>query len=193
MLKQPIVYIQPGLEFSSWKEAWPNIQIAASPLVSDTPPRLVFVWAGLENWEEFVQLSLEQQQKVLIFAHKNTLEELQRTLSLGAHGYLDLTSSAATLLAASESVQHNSLWIPHSLLSSLVGVINSALPAPNQDPFSELTQRERQVTEAVCRGLTNKAIAAELDISERTVKQHLTSSFAKLGIKDRMQLLLLNR
>jgi DNA-binding NarL/FixJ family response regulator len=51
--------------------------------------------------------------------------------------------------------------------------------------------RERQVAESVARGSTNKEIARVMGITERTVKAHLTASFEKLGVRDRMQLALL--
>lgn len=73
-------------------------------------------------------------------------------------------------------------------------MLNRVLPQDNsQDPFAILTPREQATVQAVCQGLSNKAVAEQLHISERTVKQHLTSSFAKLGVKDRMQLVLLGR
>lgn len=56
------------------------------------------------------------------------------------------------------------------------------------DEISRLTRREKDVTRAVARGLSNKEIAAYLNISERTVKTHLTHIFEKLDIKDRTTL-----
>jgi len=69
-----------------------------------------------------------------------------------------------------------------------LAVRNSAPPEPALD---KLSQRERQVAEAVARGSTNKEIARVMAITERTVKAHLTASFEKLGVRDRMQLSLL--
>ncbi|MCG9029613.1 LuxR C-terminal-related transcriptional regulator [Laribacter hongkongensis] len=57
-------------------------------------------------------------------------------------------------------------------------------------PGALLTEREREVVQALRRGLANKEIARELDISENTVKKHLSSVFQKLGVEDRLQLLI---
>jgi RNA polymerase sigma factor (sigma-70 family) len=54
--------------------------------------------------------------------------------------------------------------------------------------LASLTERERGVAEAVASGLSNKEVARRLGITERTVKAHLSSAFRKLGVRDRMQL-----
>lgn len=58
------------------------------------------------------------------------------------------------------------------------------------DLLDSISKRERDVMRLVAQGLTNKAIAKELTISEKTVKAHLTNIFSKLGLKDRLQLAL---
>lgn len=191
-MTQPVIYTKNGLLFSAWAEAWPQATITEPTAGCTQDAAFALVWAGLDNWLEVVT-RCSQHQAVMVFGHKNTVAELQTALSAGARGYLDFASPAETLKLAGESVQHGALWIPHEFLANLVGALNKVLPAPTEDPFAELSEREQQVTRAVCRGLTNRAIAEELSISERTVKQHLTASFAKLGVKDRMQLLLLKR
>ncbi len=53
-----------------------------------------------------------------------------------------------------------------------------------------MSEREREVAFAVAEGLTNKSVAQRLDITERTVKAHLSAVFDKFGVRDRMQLAL---
>jgi DNA-binding NarL/FixJ family response regulator len=72
---------------------------------------------------------------------------------------------------------------------SLVTQASIASPASLDD----LTKRERQVAKAVAEGLSNREIAARLNISERTVKARLTGVFQKLDVRDRVQLALLLR
>jgi len=57
--------------------------------------------------------------------------------------------------------------------------------------LSQLTKRERQVATSVAEGLSNREIATKFGISERTVKARLTTTFQKLGVRDRVQLALL--
>lgn len=191
MMLQTIIYTQQGFSFSSWQEAWPQAQLHHNLAINPNATDLVVVWAGLENWLEIIEHHAPQH-KILVLSKLDTLAELQAALTAGARGYIHFASNKDTLLTASESILQGALWIPHTLLSNLVGVLNQVLPANVNNPFADLSEREQEVANAVCRGLTNKAVASELGISERTVKQHLTTTFAKLGIKDRMQLLLLS-
>ena len=75
----------------------------------------------------------------------------------------------------------------------LVGGVFKAMggaPAVHHDMLEGLTEREKDVALAVAEGQSNKLVARELGITERTVKAHLGAVFRKLGVKDRMQLIL---
>jgi DNA-binding CsgD family transcriptional regulator len=77
----------------------------------------------------------------------------------------------------------------------LVGALQNALPppaAPDQR-LGELSPREREAAIMAGSGASNREIAAGLCITERTVKAHLSAAFAKLGVRDRLQLALLLR
>jgi len=96
------------------------------------------------------------------------------------------------------AVQIGELWIRRSLMPRLLDGLGMRLPVGAA--FEKravvgrlvcLTQREHQIAALVGGGGTNKQIARELDISERTVKAHLTGIFRKLGISDRLKLALL--
>jgi DNA-binding NarL/FixJ family response regulator len=60
---------------------------------------------------------------------------------------------------------------------------------PEQAKIQSLTQREREVVALACEGLKNRCIASRLFITEATVSHHLTSIFTKLGVTDRLQLI----
>lgn len=66
-----------------------------------------------------------------------------------------------------------------------------ALAAPVVDPLAELTPREREVLALMAQGMSNKRVAARLAISEKTVKTHAGHVFAKLGVDDRLQAVLI--
>lgn len=96
------------------------------------------------------------------------------------------------------AVQIGELWIRRSLMPRLLDELGMRLPAGAA--FEKravvgrlvcLTLREHQIAALVGGGGTNKQIARQLDISERTVKAHLTEIFRKLGISDRLKLALL--
>jgi DNA-binding CsgD family transcriptional regulator len=60
-------------------------------------------------------------------------------------------------------------------------------PGGKAAPFPELTRRERQILEHIARGLDNAQIAAHLELSEKTVRNHITAVFAKIGVESRAQ------
>jgi len=113
-------------------------------------------------------------------------------LQAGARGYCHIESAVEQLREIALAVEHGGLWMPPALMQRLLNV--SARRAPDAggvaaDP-GRLTSRERMVAQAVARGASNREIAEQLQVSERTVKAHLTAIFDKLGLRDRVQLAL---
>jgi NarL family two-component system response regulator LiaR len=66
-------------------------------------------------------------------------------------------------------------------------LVEAIAQAPGEEPVERLTPREREVLEMIGRGLPNKLIARRLEVSEKTVKNHVTHLLAKLGVSDRTQ------
>jgi len=96
-------------------------------------------------------------------------------------------------------VEHGGLWVGPDLMQRLVGSTNATLTSRNvsraadtsmSDVWRALSSREAQVVRAVLTGRSNKEIATLMFISERTVKAHLGVVFEKLGVRDRLQLVL---
>jgi len=82
-------------------------------------------------------------------------------------------------------------WFPPALLHQAFNLARSAIVKPSDvSHFEQLTKREREVALAVAKGKNNRLIADECDITERTVKSHLTHIFKKLDIKDRVSLVI---
>lgn len=90
------------------------------------------------------------------------------------------------------------VWVTRSLLPRLVTELRryasaqraAAEKSPVHEKLSSLTPREKEIVRLIVSGATNKQVAAELDISERTVKGHLSNIFQKLGVTDRLKLVL---
>ena len=98
----------------------------------------------------------------------------------------------ADLLDCIERVRRGYIWAPRQETTHLLDAIRT-FPAPIPSPSNErspLTRREKQVVQAAARGMTNKAIARELGLSEHTVKNCLFHVFEKLGVSNRVELLL---
>lgn len=114
-------------------------------------------------------------------------------LSSGASGYCSALTLPDVLHQVADVVVRGGLWVGPQLMRRLMqGLAAPSRGATPAAPRLEcLSQRERQVAEAAGRGATNKEIARVMDITERTVKAHLSAAYEKLGVRDRMQLALL--
>jgi DNA-binding NarL/FixJ family response regulator len=136
-----------------------------------------------------------------IVALSETPDEREGVLALkaGARGYCARTIDPESLMKAVEAVQGGEIWAPRRLVPRLVAELVSLMghrerkelrPKPGSR-LEKLTQRQRTIADLISRGASNKEIANRLQITERTVKAHLTEAFRKAGVSDRLQLALL--
>jgi DNA-binding NarL/FixJ family response regulator len=100
----------------------------------------------------------------------------------GADGVVQRTADGATLLAALDAVRHGLRVIDPAVARPIV-----PLRAAQSDGIDRLTSREIEVLDLMSDGLSNKQIAARLDISEHTAKFHVNSILAKLGATTRTE------
>jgi DNA-binding NarL/FixJ family response regulator len=82
------------------------------------------------------------------------------------------------------------VWVGAPIMDRLIQRIQPTENDAKTALLEKLTDREREIAELIGQGLGNKMIARQLDISERTVKAHLSAIFQKTGVKDRLQLAL---
>lgn len=114
----------------------------------------------------------------------------------GARGYCNSHANARILKLVTEVVMRGGLWIGKSLMQRVISGLSQASPAPpaaagtagTAPLMALLSPREREVAEAIAAGASNKVVARQLGISERTVKAHVSTIFHKLDVKDRLQL-----
>ncbi len=118
-----------------------------------------------------------------------------RAVNAGARGYCHQLAVPYMLSEVAQVVEHGGIWLGPDLVQRLVAATRDWLerspgtPADQAD-LSALSEREAQVARAVAQGQSNKEVAEQLHISERTVKAHLGAVFEKLGVRDRVQLVL---
>jgi DNA-binding NarL/FixJ family response regulator len=121
-------------------------------------------------------------------------------ISHGAKGYCNHHISQALLIKAVELVRMGEVWLGRSLLFKLMNRLDLARKSEGENQgeksdvdakLAKLTEREREIARYVGAGDSNKVIAKKLEITERTVKAHLSSIFRKTATKDRLQLSLL--
>jgi DNA-binding NarL/FixJ family response regulator len=116
-------------------------------------------------------------------------EEIVQLLSLGIHGFVTYTQVSEQLIQAVHCVAQGKMWISASVLEAYVRHSIASLKSVNESPTGQgITRRESQVSELVKRRLSNKEIAAILNIKESTVKFHLSNIFSKLQVNRRSEL-----
>ena len=110
----------------------------------------------------------------------------------GARGFLCRSESIEMLCKCIQVVRSGQIWANNSQLEVLLGALVQMPPVRvvNANGFSLLAERERQVATLVGEGLINREIAGRLGISEHTVSNHLFRIYNKLGISNRVELVL---
>ncbi|MDX8127286.1 response regulator transcription factor [Methylomonas sp. OY6] len=119
----------------------------------------------------------------------------------GAAGYCEQSEASELLTRAVACILAGDIWIRRALVPKVIGVLTSARRpqlAPNTvdtelklKQLASLSAREVEVADMIRQGESNKRIAFAMNISERTVKAHLSSIFRKLNVDDRLRLALL--
>jgi DNA-binding NarL/FixJ family response regulator len=150
-------------------------------------PRL----SGLEVLRELEALALPIRTLVLTAAldKDQTVEALQ----LGARGIILKHSATDVLFEGIRYVLAGQYWVCHESASDLAQALRAFKPWPDASAGHRkfgLTRRETEVIALIVGGYTNKDIAKEFAISAHTVKHHVTSIFGKLGVSNRLELVL---
>jgi DNA-binding NarL/FixJ family response regulator len=166
--------------------------------VSGSPPDIVLL--DVVSAPDLVLQAIEQARpgdapgRLLVVATRNDLEAIRRIVIAGARGVVFKDASADHLLTAIRRVHEGELWVDRvtmgQILSGMVNERRKQEAQPERAKIVSLTRRERDVIPLVAGGLCNKAIARRLSISDNTVRHHLTSIFGKLGVPDRLALVL---
>ena len=128
---------------------------------------------------------------VLCCAGQPSEDEGLELIRAGARGYCNAYMAPSLLRKAVELVCQGEVWVGRKLILRLISEMNARNGAGTRTLLAGLTSREREIARMVGDGASNKQIARDLDITERTVKAHMSSIFQKTSAKDRLQLALL--
>lgn len=182
-----------------WKKAFQNVG-ASTPATYEhqiSPNDLAWLSTTVESWPSLLPKLVEQGAIVVVLSYTPDDREALSALDLGARGYVHTLAAADVLNQVALVVKNQGVWVGQELLAKVLGGTFKALQQrvdhdryQHSDYLGLLTERERGVALAVARGATNKEAARQLDITERTVKAHLSAIFKKLEVRDRLQLIL---
>jgi len=132
--------------------------------------------------------------RVIVLTTYDVDESVYAALRAGASGFMLKDVRPADLVEAIRVVARGDALLAPSVTRRLLDRFARHLPAATTttpSPLPQLTEREHQVLLLVARGLSNAEVAAELVLSETTVKTHVSNLLAKLGLRDRVQAVVL--
>jgi DNA-binding NarL/FixJ family response regulator len=145
--------------------------------------------AGLELVFRFHQENLEPSPRMVVFAISPRSELLADMLNAQVHGLLTEESSREEIVVTIRAAARGETGLPPKVIQHLVAWFRRQAPAsPGPPALAELTARERQVLLLVAQGQSTEEIARTLFIGVSTVRTHLHRLRAKLGCRDRAQL-----
>jgi two-component system, NarL family, response regulator DevR len=125
--------------------------------------------------------------RMLILTSVLSDDVVYEAMSSGAHGYLLKEINAASLCQAILDVAAGKFVLDPAVTSRVLNLVRHGAPQSDSDKLALLSAQERRVLALVAEGKTNKEIAAEMELSDKTVKNYLSNVFEKLQINRRSQ------
>ena len=148
---------------------------------------------GIEATRRIIAAAGDRTVRVLMLTTFDANEYVYEALRAGASGFLLKDVPPEQLVAGIRVVAEGEALLAPSITRRLIQEFAAASPTPPAPPpgLDELTARELEVFRCVARGLSNAEIASELIVSETTVKTHVARMLMKLGVRDRVQAVVL--
>jgi DNA-binding NarL/FixJ family response regulator len=184
------------------KANWQVHQVASvkelAIVVKRFPIETILLHRGSVTESELREICGSGGSKVFVLSDRPDDREGLVCLQLGCVGYANTYIAPQRLRAAIEAVESGLIWVGSSLMQHLIKGLAAAgahAAEPDKPPaspqFAGLSNREYQIARMVADGMPNGEIAEQLDITERTVKAHLSSIYTKTQTKGRLSLALL--
>lgn len=151
---------------------------------------LDLVMPGANGFDALEKLSREHPTlPIVVLSASDRVADMRLALDSGALGFVPKSSSAAVMLSAVKLVLAGGMYVPPDLLETGRRSVDSAAGQPT----GELTARQWQVLRGIVDGKPNKIISSELNVSEATVKAHVTGVLKALNVSNRTQAALAGR
>jgi DNA-binding NarL/FixJ family response regulator len=172
-------------------------RVEALELASRAAPNLIILDLDLggENALDFLTQLQEtaSNARILVLTGLRDTDAHRQAVQLGAMGVVLKEHAPDVLIKAIEKVHAGEIWLDRPTMGRMLREL-SGRDEKEVDPevakIESLTQREREVVALIAEGLKNKQIAQRLFISQTTVTHHLSSIYSKLGVSDRLELVI---
>jgi DNA-binding NarL/FixJ family response regulator len=145
--------------------------------------------SGIKALQEIA--SLRTGARAIFLTDSIESNEIVQALLWGVHGLVRKEDPTHLLFKGIRAVMAGQYWVNHQAVSEIVQYMQTLatmLEERTQMQARSLSHQQQQIIEAIVAGCSNKEIAQEMSISERTVKYHLTRIFEKFGVSGRMEL-----
>jgi DNA-binding NarL/FixJ family response regulator len=163
-------------------------------LVQQNAPRVLLLDLAMPGGDGFEVLrALERagnRVASVVLTGSDNQNDYVQVVRLGARGLVLKADQPQKLFSAIRAVADGELAFSDEIAHSVLDAMVSSQPAAPSS-MGRLSERERQISYMVARGMRNRDIATDLSISENTVKRHLQSIFSKTGSRDRLELAVL--
>lgn len=131
--------------------------------------------------------------KALMITHARDEQAIIKAIRAGAKGYLSKNTTPIDIVKAIQVVHQGEFWVQRKLVTRFINgdfISDIGAEERQKSKLDTLTPREQDVLRSLIKGSTNKEIANELFISEKTVKSHLNQVFKKLNVSRRLEAIL---
>lgn len=176
LLSDPDIHIYPGTAAQAIEDPKVQILLLGTQLAPGTFDRIQDIRRQ------------RPELRILVAGAHGDDETIVRCIQAGAKGYIDEGCSIPELLQAVHIVSQGSIWAPRRLLSKFIDRILDAPPGSMATGKIGFTPREREVLTLLVAGYSNREIAKNMGIEERTVKAHVAKLLRKVGVPNRIAL-----
>ena len=126
--------------------------------------------------------------KIIVLDSEPNFEQCLFFLRSNVKAYGNTYMHPSHILSAIQSLENNKIWMYPNFIAGMIGLSQKSSEDELEEKIEILTQREKEISKLILRGLTNKEIAMELDISPNTIKIHTKHIYEKLNVRDRLSL-----
>lgn len=192
-MKRPLLFVQDPNALKNWLTACGSdakVLYDLKDLTSKFKPSEFILLIQITDDDSIKRLvELAREYEIIATANEPSDQEGLELFKNGVKGYINTFSTVERMQQAIATIQSGSIWLGQNVMQAMIQSLVD-VNQPKEGWKEKLTEREQQTAELVLENKTNKEIAEQLEITERTVKAHIHNIFEKLDVSDRLALVL---